>query len=112
VTINKVPFRSCSGADFDAARATTLQHEAVHAAALQTYFATKDVQAAFEGVHFFVDPATPPDPQNVLDQEKAAIKVGYSDPSHAFQAPIDAPGGPFQVSLGCSVVVTPINPRT
>jgi hypothetical protein len=112
VTINKVPFRLCSATDFDQALATTLQHEAVHAAAHQTYFATNDVQAAFEGIHFFVDPTAPSDPQQVLDQEKAAIKAGYSAPSEAFQAPIDATGGPFPVKLGCSVVVTPINPRT
>ncbi len=76
----------------------------------QTYFANTDVQATFEGLHFFVDPAATGG-STALQQEQDALKAGYSAALDALQAVIDTPAGnPSPSTLTCSIVVTPINP--
>ena len=93
-------YTGCNSADMKSLRGQTFAHEGGHYAVNKTFFAEHDVQAAYEGIHVYLDPTSPGAvTPNVAIH--AAVDSAYGAALHSLQKPIDGKNTPYPLKLSC-----------
>lgn len=101
VVDGKKRYHGCGSADMNSLLTQVFTHERGHYAVGVNYYSTHDVQAAFEGLHYYLAAHTTPGDTVELAAINDATRSVYFAGFDAAQAPLDQKGTPYPISLHC-----------